>query len=72
MLKIKKIGLILGPTTFIIVLNFFHPDGIEKEANAILASTLWIAIWWITEAIPIAVTSINLAVVHLYNYRYCC
>ena len=58
MLQIKKIGLILGPTTFIIVLNFFHPDGIEKEANAILASTLWIAIWWITEAIPIAATAL--------------
>ena len=58
MLQIKKIGLILGPTTFIIVLNFFHPEGIEKEANAILASTLWIAIWWITEAIPIAATAL--------------
>ena len=58
MLQIKKIGLILGPTTFIIVLNFFHPEGIEKEANAILASTLWIAIWWITEAIPIEATAL--------------
>jgi sodium-dependent dicarboxylate transporter 2/3/5 len=56
--KIKKIGLILGPTIFIIVLNFFHPEGLNKEANAILASTLWIAIWWITEAIPIAVTAL--------------
>jgi sodium-dependent dicarboxylate transporter 2/3/5 len=56
--KIKKIGLILGPTIFIIVLNFFHPEGLNKEANAILASTLWIAIWWITEAIPIAATAL--------------
>ena len=58
MLNIKKIGLILGPTIFIIVLNFFHPEGLSKEANAILASTLWIAIWWITEAIPIAATAL--------------
>ena len=28
------------------------------EANAILASTLWVATWWITEAIPIAATSL--------------
>ncbi|HAF76235.1 MAG TPA: anion transporter, partial [Maribacter sp.] len=28
------------------------------QANAVLASTIWIAIWWITEAIPIAVTAL--------------
>ncbi len=54
----KKIGLILGPTLFLLTLQFFHPEGMSKEANAILASTLWIAVWWITEAIPIAVTSL--------------
>lgn len=58
MLKIKKIGLVLGPTIFIVVLNFFHLEGLSKEAIAILACTLWIAIWWITEAIPIAATAL--------------
>jgi sodium-dependent dicarboxylate transporter 2/3/5 len=58
MLNIKKVGLVLGPTIFIVVLNFFHPEGLDKEANAILASTLWVAIWWITEAIPIAATAL--------------
>ena len=33
-------------------------DRLSKEANAILASTIWIAIWWITEAVPIAITSL--------------
>ena len=54
----KKIGLILGPLLFVLTLLFFHPEGLSKEANAVLASTLWIATWWITEAIPIAVTSL--------------
>ena len=54
----KKAGLILGPLTFLVVLLFFHPKGLGKEANAVLASTLWIAIWWITEALPIAVTAL--------------
>jgi sodium-dependent dicarboxylate transporter 2/3/5 len=58
MLNIKKVGLVLGPTIFIVVLNFFHPEGLDMEANAILASTLWVAIWWITEAIPIAATAL--------------
>ncbi len=54
----KKIGLILGPLLFTITLLWFHPEGLSKEANAILACTLWVATWWITEAIPIAVTSL--------------
>lgn len=54
----KRLGLLLGPTLFILILVFFHPEGLSKEANAILASTAWIAVWWITEAIPIAVTAL--------------
>ena len=54
----KKVGLLLGPLMFFIILLFFHPEGLSKEANAVMAATLWIAIWWITEAIPIAATSL--------------
>ncbi len=54
----KKIGLLLGPCLFILTLLLFHPEGLSREANAVLACTLWIAVWWITEAIPIAVTSL--------------
>ena len=54
----QKIGLVLGPIIFSLTLNYFHPEGLSKEANAVLAATLWIAIWWITEAIPIAVTAL--------------
>ncbi|MEM6318250.1 MAG: DASS family sodium-coupled anion symporter [Bacteroidota bacterium] len=54
----KTIGLFLGPILFLLTLLFFHPEGLNPQANAVLASTLWIAIWWITEAIPIAVTAL--------------
>jgi sodium-dependent dicarboxylate transporter 2/3/5 len=54
----KRLGLLLGPTLFICTLLFFHPDGLSKEANAVLASTLWIATWWILEVIPIAATAL--------------
>ncbi|GAA0873276.1 SLC13 family permease [Gangjinia marincola] len=37
---------------------FFYPEGLEHSANAILASTAWIAVWWITEAVQIAVTAL--------------
>ncbi|WP_299335455.1 DASS family sodium-coupled anion symporter [uncultured Psychroserpens sp.] len=54
----KRIGLVLGPTLFTLIILFFKPEGLSPQANAILASTAWIAIWWITEAIPIAVTAL--------------
>lgn len=52
------IGLILGPLLFVLILLFFHPEGLSKPANAVLASAVWIAVWWITEAMPIAVTAL--------------
>lgn len=54
----QNIGLFLGPIMFILILRFFHPEGLSKPANAVLASAVWIAIWWITEALPIAVTAL--------------
>lgn len=54
----QLIGLALGPLLFFITLLFFKPEGLSPEGVAILASTMWIATWWITEAIPIPVTSL--------------
>ncbi|SKB31182.1 SLC13 family permease [Maribacter arcticus] len=58
MSKTKLLGLVLGPVSFFLILFFFHPEGLSEQANAVLAATIWIAIWWITEAIPIAVTAL--------------
>ncbi|WP_242094010.1 SLC13 family permease [Aestuariivivens sediminicola] len=58
MRKSKVIGLILGPLLYSLIRVFFLPEGLTDEANGVLASTSWIAIWWITEAIPIAVTAL--------------
>ncbi|MBU2929416.1 SLC13 family permease [Winogradskyella psychrotolerans] len=54
----QKIGLVLGPLLFILIILFFHPEGLSESANAILASTSWVAVWWITEAISIPVTAL--------------
>ncbi|WP_431800844.1 SLC13 family permease [Halobacillus andaensis] len=54
----QKIGLFLGPILFALTLMFFEPEGLSQSAVAILASTLWIATWWITEAMPIPATSL--------------
>ncbi|MCL4117337.1 UNVERIFIED_CONTAM: hypothetical protein GTU68_007677 [Idotea baltica] len=57
-LSVSRIGLIAGPLLFLLVLLFFDPEGLSSEGIAVLASTLWIAVWWITEAMPIAVTAL--------------
>ncbi|MBF8149272.1 SLC13/DASS family transporter [Winogradskyella sp. F6397] len=54
----QKIGIVLGPLLFILIKLYVHPEGLNDSANAILASTAWIAVWWITEAIPIPVTAL--------------
>ncbi|WP_433701421.1 SLC13 family permease [Nocardiopsis sp. CA-288880] len=54
----RVIGLVLGPLLFAATLVFFEPEGLSPEGRAVLATTLWVATWWITEAIPIPVTSL--------------
>lgn len=54
----QLIGLILGPLLFALTMLFFSPEGLNDSARAVLATTLWVAVWWITEAIPIPVTSL--------------
>lgn len=56
--SLKSFGLVAGPLSFFSLLLFFKPAGLSPQALSILASTAWISIWWITEAIPIAVTSL--------------
>ncbi|MDR5656996.1 DASS family sodium-coupled anion symporter [Halodesulfurarchaeum sp. HSR-GB] len=54
----QQIGLGLGPALFVLTHLFVTPAGLQPAANAVLASTLWIATWWVTEAAPIPVTSL--------------
>ncbi len=54
----KTTGLIAGPLLFIILQHFFHPAGLSDPGKSVLAGTVWVGIWWITEAIPIPATSL--------------
>ncbi|MCK0108897.1 DASS family sodium-coupled anion symporter [Flavobacteriaceae bacterium S0825] len=54
---LKQFGLVLGPLLFTFTLLFFKPEGLSPEGVAVLATTLWVAIWWILEVVPIAVTA---------------
>ncbi|MDP2129161.1 MAG: SLC13 family permease [Pseudohongiella sp.] len=54
----QLIGLLLGPILFVVTILFFSPEGLSPQGKAVLGVTLWVATWWITEAIPIPATSL--------------
>jgi sodium-dependent dicarboxylate transporter 2/3/5 len=54
----KRLGLVLGPAFFALIILFFHPEDLSIEGKYVLATTAWIAIWWTLEAIPISATAL--------------
>ncbi len=54
----RLIGLIGGPVLFLLILFIIPIDGLSDNGKAVLACTAWVAIWWMTEAIPIEATSL--------------
>ncbi|WP_290814396.1 SLC13 family permease [Halovivax sp.] len=53
----RAVGLVLGPTGFLGIL-LGAPLGLSPDATAVMACTTWVVVWWVTEAIPIPVTSL--------------
>ncbi len=50
------VGRVLGPLAFLVVLSL--PAGnLGSSGLRVAASVVWMAIWWVTEAVPLAVTS---------------
>jgi sodium-dependent dicarboxylate transporter 2/3/5 len=54
----KKVFIFLGPFVFFVILITGPYGSMSAEAHAVLAGTAWIALWWVTEAIPIAATAL--------------
>lgn len=62
----QKIGFYLGPVLFLIMF-FFQPSNVIEgggkgtmtpEAWKVASCAVWMAIWWVTEAVPIPITSL--------------
>jgi len=63
-----KLGLLLGPVLALIVALLPPPAGLEPSAMRVAGLFLLMAIWWATEAIPMAVTSLlPLAILPLFG-----
>ena len=56
--KVQLIGLLLGPLLFVLTLLFLQTEGLDQNGIFVVAAALWIATWWVTEAIPIPATSL--------------
>ncbi|MEM6643491.1 MAG: DASS family sodium-coupled anion symporter [Bacteroidota bacterium] len=54
----QKIGLAGGPLLFALILTFYPFADLNSAANAVLATAVWMAVWWLSEAVPIAVTAL--------------
>jgi len=57
-LQPAQIGRVLGPILFFIIQFYWTPDGLSEQGIAAFAVASWVGIWWVTEAVPIAVTAI--------------
>jgi solute carrier family 13 (sodium-dependent dicarboxylate transporter), member 2/3/5 len=53
----QKLGLILGPLLAGLLLLLPPPDGISRDAWIVVALAAVMALWWMTEAVPMAMTA---------------
>ena len=56
--KVQLAGLIIGPLLFVLTLLFLESGSLDSSGIFVVAAALWIATWWVTEAIPIPATSL--------------
>lgn len=53
----RVMALIAGPVAFFIV-RALEPGGLSAEGATVLGIACWMAIWWISECLPLAVTAL--------------
>jgi len=54
----SRFGLIAGPLVALVLILFADLDPTHPAATPMAAIALWMAIWWLTEAVPIPVTAL--------------
>ncbi|MEM7655079.1 MAG: SLC13 family permease [Bacteroidota bacterium] len=58
MISQHRIGLFLGPALFFLIYGLIPNSFMPRAACQVLAITAWISAWWVSEALPIPVTSL--------------
>jgi solute carrier family 13 (sodium-dependent dicarboxylate transporter), member 2/3/5 len=55
---VRRIGLILGPALFIATFLLAPPEGLSLAGWRVCGLALWMAVWWMSEAVPLPVTAL--------------
>jgi sodium-dependent dicarboxylate transporter 2/3/5 len=54
----RALWMILGPATYVVLVLGYPNFGLSLPERGVLAVTAWMAVWWVTEALPTAVTAL--------------
>ncbi|PKP92197.1 MAG: C4-dicarboxylate ABC transporter [Alphaproteobacteria bacterium HGW-Alphaproteobacteria-14] len=54
----RRIGLLIGPAAFALAALLPPPAGMAPGAWLVAGLVVWMAAWWMTEAVPLAVTAL--------------
>jgi sodium-dependent dicarboxylate transporter 2/3/5 len=53
----NRLGLFFGPILFLIILNLPF-ELVSEQGDMVIATAVWMVVWWITEAVSISVTAL--------------
>ena len=53
-----RLGLVLGPVLFALMLALPAPEGLSAAGWRVAATGVLMAVWWVTEPIPIPATAL--------------
>jgi sodium-dependent dicarboxylate transporter 2/3/5 len=51
-------AIVLGPLATILMIVTTPPEGLSSEGWSVMALAVWMGLWWMSEAMPLAVTSL--------------
>ncbi|MEM7781227.1 MAG: DASS family sodium-coupled anion symporter [Pseudomonadota bacterium] len=57
-MTIRRLGLVLGPLVFALTAFTTPPAGMSAEGWLVAGLVVWMAAWWMTEAVPLSATAL--------------
>lgn len=56
--RISWVSLVVGPVFFLLIASLPWPIDMATPARYTLALTAWMAVWWVSDAVPMAITAL--------------
>lgn len=55
---VRHVGMALGPALFLLTLLLAPPEGLAETGWHVAGLALWMAVWWISETVPLPATAL--------------